>query len=71
MFSAYLGELLSGLALIAVAILAGYWLIGLSRKRPNSILVGEGMIADMVCVGEVAMLVGGAMLSIRAVAGMV
>ncbi len=64
------GEFLAGLALISAALLSGYWLLGLSRRRPHSMLVNEGVVADMVCVGEVALLVGGVGLLIRAFASL-
>ena len=71
MFPAFLGELLTGLGMLASAILGGYWLIGLSRRRPDSLLVNEGVVADIVCVGEVILLVAGVMLMVRGFVDMV
>ena len=65
MLSNFYGDLLAGLALIGAALLTGRWLIGLARRRPRSMLVNEGIIADIVCVGEVVLLIGGAGLLIR------
>lgn len=63
-------DLASGLALLAVAFAVGRWLMLLARRNPRNPLVNEGVLADMVCVGEVALLVGGIGLLIRSFADM-
>jgi len=65
MFSTYYAELLIGLSLFAAAFLIGRWLLSLARRRPHSLLVNEGVIADMVCVGEVILIVSGVMMLVR------
>lgn len=68
---AFLSEFLSGSGMLAAAVMGGFWLKGLSRRQPESILVNEGILADMVCVGEVMLLVVGAMLLVRGVVDLV
>lgn len=62
MFSNSYAELLMGLALFATAFIIARGLISLARRRPRSLLVNESVIADMVCVGEVVLIVGGIMM---------
>lgn len=66
MISTFLADLLGGATFFAIAIFSGYFLFRLARRRPESILVGSSMFADMVCVAEVIMLVGGIGLMLRA-----
>ena len=65
MFSTYYAELLIGLSLLAAAFLIGRWLLSIARRRPHSLLFNEGMIADMICVGEVILIVSGFMMLVR------
>lgn len=67
MLVASLIEVLSGLGLLTAAVMGGVWLKRLSLRRPQSVMVNDGMLADMVCVGAVMLLVVGAMLAIRGV----
>lgn len=64
---AFLSELFSGLAMLGAAVTGGFWLKGLSRRSPQSILVDAGVLADMVCVGEVMLLVLGGMMLVRGI----
>ena len=59
-------EVVSGLALLAAAIAFGRWLFIHARRYPNSPLTNSGMLADLICVGELFLLVIGLMLLFKA-----
>jgi len=60
-----LQELAVAASAIVAAVLLGRLLYRTARRNPDSILVHNGMLADMLCVAEVILVVMGPMLLVR------
>lgn len=67
MFWLNVEELVAGAAVTTAAVVFGRLLYVMSRRNPNSILVNNGMMADLVCVFEVVLVVTGPMLLVHAI----
>ena len=61
-----LEQFVAGTLMITAAVVLGRLLYEMSRRNPDSILVNNGVIADLVCVFEVILVVAGPMLLLHA-----
>ena len=61
-----LEQFVAAIVMITAAAVLGRLLYKISRRKPDSILVNNGMLADLVCVFEVILVVAGPMLLLHA-----